>query len=161
MEKKETLKQACDAVIADPQMRPTIDPATKKVLVTHCNQGARRVAQAMGCRELDDLNLTAEAMGQLILKNLSGAWASVGGPEAAAWAAQGGLAFAFMSAVALEEAHAHIATVYPAPMGYSGSLGRNVPYCANIGKQDAEELVTAAFPVSKGEPHYFTWTEPA
>lgn len=142
------LQQACDDVIADPMLEPSAG-------VTHCNEGARRVAQALDCRDFDDESLLADDM--IAIMNSGGDWKRVDGQDAADHALLGGLAFAALSSSRLGEAHGHIATIYPAEMEYSGSLARLVPMVANVGKQDQEEKVSAAFPVSKGEPDYFVW----
>ncbi len=142
------LMEACDAVIADPALEPSAG-------ITHCNEGARRVAQAMGCSDFDDANLLADDL--ISIMNAGGLWQRVDGQEASEHALLGGLAFAALSSARLEETHGHIAAIYPAEMEYSGSLARIVPMVANVGKQDREEKVSAAFPVSKGEPDYFIW----
>ncbi len=148
MRNLDLLKDACDEVIADPALEPGGG-------VTHCNEGARRVAQALGCTDFDDENLLADDMVDIMAGGVG--WIRVEGDAATAHALNGGLAFAAMSSSRLGEAHGHIATIYPAPMEYSGSLARLVPFVANVGKQDREEKVSAAFPVSKGEPDYFVW----
>lgn len=142
------LKEACDDVIADWSLQPTAG-------VTHCNEGARRVAKALGCNEFDYVNLLADDMIEIM--ELGGRWKKVDGEAATAYALRGGLAFAAMSSIRLNEAHGHIAAIYPAPMQYSGSLGKDVPMVANVGKQDAEEKVSKAFPVALGEPDYYCW----
>ncbi len=143
------LKEACDDVIADPSLEPGGG-------VTHCNEGARRVAQALGCNDFDDESLLADDMCDIMAAG--GRWTRVDGQQATDHALAGGLAFAAMSSHRLGEAHGHIAAIYPAPLEYSGSLARLVPFVANVGKQDREEKVSAAFPVSKGEPDYFTYS---
>ena len=142
----DALKAICDEVIADPSLEPSAG-------VTHCNEGARRVANAMGYFGFNDESLLADDM--VAIMNAGGPWSKVDGETAAAHAQVGGLAFAAMSSYQLGEAHGHIAAVYPAPMQFSGSFNKKVPMVANVGKQDAEEKVSAAFPVALGEPDYF------
>lgn len=149
-----TLKEACEAILADPHLLPQ---QISGKLVTHCNQGARFVAQALGCHEFDDLNMDAEAMGRLMEANASGKWQKVGGAAATVNALRGRLGFAFMSAEKLKDAHAHIATIYPAPMEMSGSLTKEVPLAANIGKENVIGKVSKFFPVALGEPDYFVF----
>lgn len=144
-----SLQYICDEVIADPALEPVGG-------ITFCNEGARRVAQALGCPDFDDEGLLADDMCDIMAAG--GRWTRVEGGEATDHALSGGLAFAAMSSSRLGEAHGHIAAIYPAPMEYSGSLARLVPMVANVGKQDREEKVSAAFPVSKGEPDYFIWS---
>lgn len=143
-----TLREICDDVIADRSLEPRNGQ-------TFCNEGARRVAQAMDCHDFDDESLLADDM--IAIMNSGGAWQLVEGQDAADHAQLGGLAFACLSSHQLGEAHGHIAALYPADMEYSGSLARMVPMVANVGKQDREEKVSAAFPVSKGEPQYYVW----
>ena len=149
-----TLKAACDAIINDPSLRPVKD-AKGKIIETFCNVGAQRVARSMGCKELD--GLMADQQYDIMNSNASGLWQKVPGCAAAAWADSGGLCFAAMTAVMLGETHGHIAAVYPGAMQWSGSLNRNVPEVANVGKTNQEEKESQAFPVAKGEADYFTW----
>jgi hypothetical protein len=143
-----TLKAACDAAIANLNFQPSNG-------VTHCNQAAQFVSNSMGCHELD--GLMADEQCAVMIANKSGLWNKVMGTQASLWAQQGGLAFAGMTSEQLGEAHGHIAACYPAPMQMSGSLGHPVPVLANIGKTNAEEKESAAFPVSKGEASYYIW----
>lgn len=152
IDKGEALKDACDMVIADPELE------TKRVdgvLVTHCNQGAEMVAEAMGCTDLSGYD--ADEQYQILSADTSGRWKKVEGSEATIHALDGGLGFAAMPSHRLGEKHGHIAAIYPAGMQASGSLGKDVPMVANVGKQDREEKVSEAFPVKMGEPDYFIW----
>ena len=109
----EDLKAACDAVIADPSLEPSAG-------VTQCNEGARRVAQAMGYDGFDDESLLADDM--VAIMYAGAPWEKTDGEAATAHALAGGLAFAAMSSGHLGEAHGHIAAIYPAPMGFSTRL---------------------------------------
>lgn len=149
------LKAAQAAILADQSLQPVKD-AAGRIVETHCNFGAERVAQAMGCRELDGLKANGQCA--VMLENASGLWAKAEGAAACAHAMAGGLAFAAMTAAQLGEEHGHIASISPEPMQWSGSLGRSVPMIVNIGRQDADERASMAFPVAKGEPDYFTWS---
>lgn len=142
------LKAACDTAIKNPAFAPANG-------VTHCNEGAIFIANALGCHELD--NLMADQQYKVMVVNKSGLWVKADGTAATVWALSGGLAFAIMSSEQLEETHGHIATIYPAPMQFSGSLNKNVPVVANIGTNEAEEKDSMAFPVTKGEANYFIW----
>lgn len=146
------LKAVLDAIIADPELAPK---TVNGVLVTHCNAGAIRAANAAGCHELD--GLMADDQYKTMDENRLGTWLKTSGESASLLANSGGLAFAAMTSKMLGETHGHIAAVYPAPMQYSGSLNKEVPLVANVGKTDAEEKESMAFPVSKGEPDYFCW----
>lgn len=151
------LKTACDVALADPALKPRQEDGR---LVTHCNQGARFIAHCMGCSDFDDPSLLADGMYAIMAANASGKWARGNGVQAAQWALAGALAFAAKTAAQLKEAHGHIAAIYPEPPQMSGSLGRMVPICANIGRNVPmlAEKVSAAFPVALGEPDYFLWT---
>lgn len=151
-----TIKEICTKVLADPNLQPEKDERgwIKK---TKCNIAARMIAQELGCTEFDNKNLTAEDMGQIMIKNESGKWEQAGGAKATAHALAGGLGFAFMSKALLADEHAHIAAVYPSPEGFSGSLGKTVPMVCNVGKVNKEEPSSQAFPVSKGEADYYIW----
>lgn len=149
------LKAACDAVIADPKLRPILDPNTGQIVTTFCNFGAMRVAHAMGCDELQ--GLTADNQYAVMNANKSGLWIKVQGLMAAGLAQQGCLVFAAMTAAMLGEAHGHIAAVAPVPMQFSGSLNRSVPCVANVGATTGIMKSSQAFPVSKGETSYFAW----
>jgi hypothetical protein len=149
------LKAACDAVIKDPALAPRLAGG---VMTTYCNVGAIRVANARGCRELD--GLMADDQYKVMAANALGTWRkAASGAEASLWAQQGGLAFAAMTGKMLGEEHGHIAAIYPAPMQMSGSLGHPVPIVANVGKTNAQEKESLAFPVAKGEPDYFIHLE--
>lgn len=126
-----------------------------KIVKTFCNFGAIRVANALGCNELD--GLMADAQYEKMSTNTSKRWAKVEGMTATAHAGVGGLAFAAMSSAKMKESHGHIAAVSPEPMQMSGSLKKNVPMVCNIGKSNVVEKVSMAFPVASGEPHYFIW----
>ena len=156
----ELLKDACDQVIHDPMLAPEKD-ALGHVVTTHCNEGALLVAQAMGCLEFDTPEgaepMLADAEIYFMIENASGRWRLVSGSAATIHALGGGLAFAAMTSSELGEKHGHIAAIYPVGMGFSQSLRRDVPYCANIGTCQKEELVSMAFPVSKGEPQYYVY----
>lgn len=151
-----TLKTAQAAILADKSLQPVKDTAGK-ITETHCNIGAERVANAMGCRELD--GLMADGQYAVMYRNASKRWAKVDGAAAVAHAMAGGLAFAAMTGAMLREEHGHIASISPEPMQFSGSLHKNVPLVTNIGKTDADERESMAFPVAFGEPSYFSWDD--
>jgi hypothetical protein len=146
-----SLKEACEYIVSTKALQPRDGK-------TFCNMAARYVAQALGCNEFDDISLTAEDMGQIMLKNKSGRWSGVGGAKATAHALAGGLGFAFMSKAALESEHAHIAVVAPLPEDFSSSLCKTVPQLANVGRTNGYMKSSKAFPVSKGEADYYIWT---
>lgn len=156
----ELLKDACDQVIHDPDLAPEINPNGGGVLTTHCNQGALIVAQAMGCHEFDTQGdpLMADAMIDLMATNFSDKWSTGSSSEAAIHALGGGLAFAAKSSIELGEAHGHICAVYPASQQWSGSWGKDTAMVANVGKCNGEEKASEAFPVAKGEPTFYLWT---
>lgn len=150
----ETLRSIGNEIVHDPDLEPKRDSAGV-IVETHCNEGAERVAQAMGCDELNDL--LADDQYDVMDDNVSKRWARVDGMTATAHALAGGLAFAAMTSTMLGELHGHIAAVAPEPMQWSGSLGKNVPMVFNVGKTNADEKESAAFPVADGECSYFIW----
>lgn len=157
----QTLLDACNSIIHNPDLAPELDPTTEKVLATHCNAGALEVAQAMNCHEFDVPEgaepLLADQMIWHMRTNFSGRWSRATGSEASIHALSGRLGFAAMSSGELGEDHGHICAVFPAGMQRSGSLKRDVPLVANVGMCNGEEKVSQAFPVSKGEPDYYLY----
>lgn len=173
MDNGEILKAACDEVLADPALRPVYDKAGK-LLTTFCNVGVGRVAARCSCPELDSTTMTAEKMIEHVRANVSGRWTIVDGRAAALHALSGGFALAFMDMAKLGEPHAHVAAVAPQGMQPSGSLAKDVPIVANVGKGDpAAPLInagdgkktkpnwycksSAAFPTARGEAEYAIW----
>ncbi len=152
----EMLKDVCDHVIYDLSLQPEKD-MFGKIVRTHCNEAAQRIANALGCTELD--GVTADEQYSIMRDNVSGCWRQVYGVEATLHALDGKLAFAAMSSAQLHESHGHIAAIYPVSMQRSGSLGKDVPMVANVGTQNGEVKVSQAFPPAKGEPEYYTWTQ--
>ncbi len=150
------LKDYLQALTQEPDLQPTMEDG---VLVTRCNLGARKAAEFLGCLEFSDKNLMADDMVKIMGQNASGKWQLVDGQTAATFAISDGLAFAAMTSEELGEAHGHIACVFPAPMQFSGSLNKEIPMIANVGKRNGIMKVSEAFPVAKGESHYWTWTD--
>lgn len=159
----ELLKDVCDQVIHDPVLAPEINPNGGGVLTTHCNQGALLVAQALGCREFDTDGepLMADEMIDLMVANASGKWSTGSSSDAAIHALGGGLAFAAKTSYELAETHGHICAVYPASQQWSGSWKKDTAMVANVGRCNGEEKASAAFPVAKGEPTFYLWTNDA
>ena len=150
----ELLKDACDLVISDDDLRPRDGR-------TFCNIGSLTVAQAMGCTEFDTEGdpLMADEMIALMEANASGKWSvASSSSEAALHALDGKLGFAAKTSAELGEAHGHLCVIYPASQQWSGSWGKEVPMCANVGRQNGEEKVSSAFPVNCGEPTYYLWS---
>lgn len=168
------LQKTCIALVSDPKLQPEYD-IEGNLLTTHCNQAAVRVAKIMGCDEFDAPNLLADDLYNIMTLNASKCWRIAGGQEATLHALGGGLAYAASTSLMLNEAHGHIAVICPLGMQKSGSLDKDVPIVANVGKGDpGGQLgpsvggvrkkknwickVSQAFPPSKGEPSYFAWT---
>lgn len=155
-------------IVHDPALQPERDSAGR-ILETHCNEGAERVAHVAGCFELD--GKMADQQYEVMEANESGKWLKVDGETASLHAqghpegqlgmcpdgCAGGLAFAALPSYRLGELHGHIAAVAPEPMEMSGSLGHDVPMVFNVGKTNADEKESAAFPVARGEADYFVW----
>lgn len=153
------LKTLLDGIVINKAFAPEFD--TKgKLLATHCNGALRAAAHGMGCNEFDDLNLLMDDMIAIARKNASGRWSIVDGARAAIHALDGKFGFGGKTSAELNDKHGHGATIYPLGMQRSGSLGKDVPMCANLGgdpKTCGVVKISQAFPVSKGEPAYFIW----
>lgn len=145
------LKAACDDVLADPDFAPGNG-------VTHCNQALAAVGAALGCRTL--FGLLADEIYARMSGGLDG-WHACDGVAAAAYAAAGGLAVAALPSTRLQEAHGHVAAIYPVEPEYSPSLKKDVPVVANVGRTVGVMKASEAFPVAAGEPDYFYWTAEA
>lgn len=170
------LLAACDAVVADVALFPEYD-AAGNLLHTHCNASTLTLAHAKDCHDFDVLPgadpMMADQMHEVMAANASKRWKRGTGVEAAAHALGGGLAFASATAAMLGERHGHIAGVRPEATRFSGSLGKDVPMLANVGRGDPDKPLGApnkagvrrkpnwnckasqAFPPAKGEPDYF------
>ena len=155
------LMDACNLIINDPSLQPEYDKVTGCLTKTHCNQACLLVARTMGCLEFNTpVNkdpLRADEMISLMLANASGKWRTGTGSEATIHALSGGLAIAAMSSKVLKAAHGHVAIVAPIGMQNSGSLKKDVPLVANIGKTVGIMKSSGAFPVSVGEAQYFLY----
>ena len=157
----EVLKAACDAALANPAFQPSEG-------VTHCNQSAAFIAQALGCNELGGILADADYL--VMGRNASGKWKNVTRFDAAIQALSNGLAFAILPSYRIMDGrdaetgkpiwakHGHIAVVYPLGMQWSGSLQHDVPMLANVGKTVGVMKASAAFPVASGDAYYFTWS---
>ena len=159
----ELLMDACNHILRDPALAPEFDKAGK-LLKTHCNRAALLVAQALGCDEFESSGrdpLLADQMIEVMALNESGKWKRATGSEATIHALSGGLAYAAKTSEELGAAHGHIAVIYPVGMQKSGSWKADVPVLANVGKENREMKTSEAFPVLRGQPSYFTWTENA
>lgn len=147
----DALRAACKQVLLDKSLWPSGDE-------THCNQAVARVAAALGCRELD--GLMADGIYALVSDDKNGRWTPCDGVNAAMHALCGGLAIAAMTSQQLCMKHGHVAVIFPLPLKRSPSLGRRVPFVANVGETVGIMLSSAAFPVARGEAKYFAWCKP-
>lgn len=159
----EILKAACDAALANPAFQPSEG-------VTHCNEAAAFIAQALGCNELGGILADADYL--VMGRNVSGKWKNVTRFDAAIQALSNGLAFAILPSYRIMDGidendkpiyakHGHIAAVYPLGMQWSGSLQHDVPIVCNIGKTVGIMKTSGAFPVMSGDPYFFTWSADA
>ncbi len=130
MANAQKLREACDAAIYNPLFAPAGG-------VTHCNQAAQEIANAMGVTDIDGMMANEQAAA------LAGApnWRSDTMERAAAHALKGGLAFA----VLVDYPHGHITAIYPDPMEQSGSWACEVPIVANVGRENKRCKLSAAF----------------
>ena len=147
LDRGQLLKDACDQAIDDPSFAPAAG-------LTHCNQAVQMIASIMGYSGF--AGLLADQMVALMASSPD--WRIATGSEAAVYALSGGLAVAGMASKRLGEAHGHVTVVYPLGMGHSGSLGRDVPMVANVGKFCGICVSTEAFPVAVGEAEYWLWS---
>lgn len=144
----EKLKKLLDEIVKDPSLKMKEDGTT------FCNVGLNRAAKFFeytGFTKEDGEPLTAREMITAINRCKSG-WLECSGKQAADYVQRGGWGVAFMTNPT--GPHDHIATIYPAPMTQSGSLGREVPQVANCGKKNAIMRSSEAFPTAQGEASY-------
>lgn len=76
-------------------------------------------------------------------------WQPVNGDVACARASQGVLVVACQQ----EDGHGHVSPVYPIPMAFSGSWGKDVPMLSNVGKRNGVLRASQCF---HDEPTYFS-----
>lgn len=116
---------------------------------TFCNIALRRIAEGMGCRDLDT-GMTANEM----VSFFEGAWQRAPAEMAQTHAWRGGLAVAAKR----YPIHGHVAVIYPVEhCAHSGSWKAVVPVVANVGKTNGILSASSAFPVKEGQPAYFLW----
>lgn len=144
MANREKLRVACFAITADPTLKMKPDGTT------FCNFGVQRVAAVMGCNSLR--GLMANDMWYFMSNPLNG-FSKDSGMRASIHAVRGGLAIAAKR----YHPHGHVAVVAPEACQLSGSWGRLVPLCANVGRKNGIMKVSEAFPVDQGEPDYFLY----
>lgn len=180
------LLAACDAVVAAPDLLPEYT-VQGDLVRTWCNVGAQRVAQAVGCPDLDLPNVEENADFLAGLLSKSSRWVRLDGTQAVLHAlghpggqwggckpnCQGGLAYAVLTGAQLAERHGHIATVRPEPLRDSSS--GKVPMLANVGRgcptiplrplkpgvltrPNWNCRASEAYPIKRvGHPSYYAW----
>jgi hypothetical protein len=141
------LKELCDSAIK--RYPPKLSP-TGEVLETYCNLGLAEIGKAVGCTEI--AGMRANKIHDHALSHPD-RFIEVNGLTAHGLAMRGNFVFASKKA----PVHGHVACVYPDAMSYSGSLKRNVPVLANIGKENGVMASSRCFPVADGECSYFFW----
>lgn len=148
------LDELCMELVTDPDLKQR-DYDGDGDLDTFCNRAVMRACRRYGERRLDGKR--ANQMVSLLTVGLSG-WARASAEQAIAHAAAGGLAIAGKHYPSV----GHVAVVAPRPGQFSPSWGKVVPVLANVGTARAHGLRRAseAFPVSLGEPDYWTFTPP-
>lgn len=137
----DVLRRFLDGMVKDPSLKAKADGTT------FCNQAVQQVCHLECYKEFDGL-LANEIIEKM---NGSSEWLNVRSIQASDWAQRGGIGVAALPGTP----HGHVAVLYPGPMQTSGSLGRDVPIVANVGKKNAVMKVSAAFPVKNGEPGYW------
>lgn len=169
------LKERCIQLVTDTALFPEYDESGE-LQKTYCNVGAQRMALAFECHEFSPA-MDADLMAVTILTNASKRWTITTGQNAVSHAFFGGLAFAFAMSSILKELHGHIATIVPQDMAESPSLGKALPFLANVGAGDPSKglqagpapgirvkpnwicLTSEAFPIKRmgEEPAYAVW----
>jgi hypothetical protein len=151
----EKLKTFLDTLVKHPGYKQLEDGTT------FCNEAVESVSHQFGVTELDNI-LASEIIA--LFEKTPARWLNVSGKQAADYARRGGFGVSGMKIYLLnpegklttERAkHDHVATVYPAEMKTSGSLGREVPMVANIGKKNGIMKSSEAYPVIQGECSYW------
>lgn len=152
-ENRKKLDAICVKVTSDPLLDAEELPSGR--LKTKCNLGLTVIAEEIGCTELR--GLTADEIVRLAERHPK-RWRKDSGERAAAFALKGGFAFGGMTSKQLEDKNGHVAAVAPRVMIESGSLKKDVPWLANVGRPpNGIKLSSACFPVAKGECQYYLW----
>ena len=139
---KERLKQILDYVRGQGDL-------VAKNGVTYCNIALNRV---FGFCDMDKLMSKSEPM---LANDMcdhfrdSGEWQKIDGYSATARAMQGILVVACQKG----PIHGHVAPVYPVPMDYSPSWGKEVPILSNVGKNNVLQRASKCF---RTEPDYYS-----
>lgn len=113
---------------------------------TFCNFFVQRVANDLGCRELD--NRTANQIYDYV--SAATFWIKISAKMALDKAKEGFLVIACCKG----DPHGHAAVVYPSMLVFSGKWGAYVPQVANVGKKNGVMGANFAF---EDPPHYFLW----
>ena len=148
--RRDALSKLLRTVVDDPSLL-AIKDAEGKIFKTYCNIALKRVSKAMGCNVFPVESMANEICdimdnNTLFLKSSA--------KEAWEYANNGSLAIAARKYLP----HGHVACVFPTQaMFYSGSWGNEVPYVANVGRENRVCPVSQAFPVKEGEPAYYLW----
>ncbi len=144
----DSMKMLLEQTVKDPSLAP------KPSGTTYCNIAVRRISQQMGC-DVFPLGMLANDMWTLM--HNSSAFVAVDTQQAGIRANNVQLVIAAKQFAG----HGHVAVVYPSPeMYYSASWKKEVPFLANVGKDNGILPASKVFPVAQGEPDYFLY-EPA
>ena len=117
--------------------------------ITYCNIALNRI---LGFCEIDKLMTgTRPMLANEMCDNFrdSGEWQKIDGYSATSRAMQGILVIACQKGVT----HGHVAAVYPSPMEFSPSWGKEVPILNNIGKENIVQRASKCF---RTEPDYYS-----
>ena len=118
---------------------------------TFCNIALDRVLGLCGIpRMVGDNGQPLMANDMIDFMRESPDYAKIDGNAACARASQGILVIACQQ----EASHGHVVPIYPAPMEMSGSYGKAVPMCSNVGRTIGVMRVSQAF---KTEPLYYAF----
>lgn len=116
---------------------------------TYCNLAFISVAAEFGCYDFDNTMLANRIID--IIEQSNSWFREFRGDLAAKYANRG----YFGVACKHYPIHGHIAVIAPMDMEYSGSLKKNVPIVANVGKTNGYMRISLAFPPEGGEPEYY------
>ncbi len=142
------IKEACEAVVADPQLKPLMDEHGNAIK-TFCNIAVVRVCVAAGY-----VGFEGKLANDIYQHCVSAKeWSPVTASQAAIAAQQGVLTIAAQPG----KPHGHVAVVFPqGGLVYSGKWQTDAPIIANVGAKNGLMGANWAFAT---QPAYFIWNK--
>ena len=140
----EQLKEVLDSVRGQKDLVPHDG-------ITFCNVALDRILGLCGIPRIINPLAGQPHMANSMIDYMraSTKWQAVNGDVACARASQGVLVVACQQ----EDGHGHVSPVYPVPMQFSGSWGKDVPMLSNVGKRNGVLRASQCF---HDEPLYFS-----